>query len=287
MTGHCLPDTERWKGARGIVQWEDMITYSPDWILCTLLTKYLSLDRIFLNHWTVKPAEAQDRSSLNNNVAYALHLQCFNSFWQANFKLRIYIVIRSTNLRTTKSKTAIYHSRFKNLTKKNTVSPQLRTIPLATIWSYNCTEKKWFMADPYITSISFPSHMAVIWALESWHLFITVAGSQVYVISTCNSQLLVSKVSGGSWIHLTIAAKKIIKLGNFMTTSLSNRSSSPNYDHKSRATCIVLYSAVHSQNPYSWGWSTKNILSKNNSNLWQILQTNRFSSCCFKNPMTS
>lgn len=81
--GHCLPDTKRWKGTRGIVQWENMITYSPNWIFYNLLTKYLSLDRIFLNHLTVKPAVAQDSSSLNNNVAYALCLQYFNSFWLA------------------------------------------------------------------------------------------------------------------------------------------------------------------------------------------------------------
>uniref|UniRef100_A0A2D4KMM5 Uncharacterized protein n=1 Tax=Micrurus paraensis TaxID=1970185 RepID=A0A2D4KMM5_9SAUR len=142
------------------------------------------------------------------------------------------------------------------------------------------------MADPYVITRSFPSHMIVILELESRHLFITVPGSQGPGISTCNlpSQLLISKVNGGSWIHLTIAAKKIIKLGNFMT-SLQQQNSSSNYGHKLRATCIVQCCSFSES--IFLRLEHKNILSKNNSNLWQILQTNCFSSCCFKNPMTS
>lgn len=106
-------------------------------------------------------------------------------------------------------------------------------------------------------------------------------------IHTCHlpSQLLIGKVSGGSWIHLTIAAKKIIKLGNCMAASLRNRHSSPNYGHKSRTICI-LQCCSFTESIFLVP-EHKNILSKNSFNLWQILQTNHFSSCRFKNPMSS
>lgn len=143
------------------------------------------------------------------------------------------------------------------------------------------------MTGPHIITITFPSYVTVTWVLENRHLFITVAGSQGHGIRTCHlpSQLLISKVNGGSWIHLTIAAKKIIKLGNCMAASLTNRGSSPNYGHKSRTICIVQCCSF-SESIFLVS-EHKNISFKNNSNLWQILQSNHFSNYCFKNPMSS
>lgn len=159
----------------------------------------------------------------------------------------------------------------------DTGSPQLKTICLTMVQSYNGFHKSdlWLSPQNY-NNCAIPSHVTWIWVPGKWLAFTMAAESYGHTITICNlpSQHPTSKINGGSWIHLFVwLILQLCKIGSshmmsHLITAPLNPNPSSSSGPKSRTTCTQRISKCSVLSNFCWGYV---IVSLRHAAEWPLL----------------